>query len=372
MKQRKYTLPRHTNLAKQGSRVGAFLVDFAIFLAFTLALLFGCFQFIVKPALAPYKDELDQEQLNTHLRYKDENGRIVSLNGSTTVEEYSERIQYYYLSYLTGKVAEPGTGSRLAEEYIKDESGAEVKRSEYYTVAWYNKNILKISADPDNDENSLFTYVKTDGVYDLTKIGIPKDVSIVPVKEISTHFQLAYLEAYLNDFCELNYVIDLNNKVSFYYSLEFVLSATFGGIITYIVFPLIFKQGRTIGKKVFKLALASKDGYIFKDAQLLMRFMPLFVCLLAFLIPIWKDLALVLLIPLIIFLVSFALAMASPRRASLHDFTAGTIVVDDKTSIIFENEMEEEAYILKEDNLGGEETEKVESEGEEPELRYEK
>ena len=151
------------------------------------------------------------------------------------------------------------------------------------------------------------------------------------------------------------------------------MSAIFGGFIAYIVFPLVFKQGRTIGKKVFKLALASKDGYTFHNRQLAMRFMPLVVCLLAFLIPIWHDLVLVLMIPLIIFLVSFALAMASPKRCSLHDFTAGTIVVDDKTSIIFDNEMEEEAYLLKEDKLSNSDVENVpEDEGEEPELKYEK
>ena len=40
-------------------------------------------------------------------------------------------------------------------------------------------------------------------------------------------------------------------------SLELVLSGIVGAIITYCVFPIIFKQGRTLGKKVFKLALAN-------------------------------------------------------------------------------------------------------------------
>ena len=62
--------------------------------------------------------------------------------------------------------------------------------------------------------------------------------------------------------------------------------------------------------------------------------------------------------------------MASPKKASLHDFVARTIVIDDKTSIIFENEIEEEAYLLKEDNL--EEVVKEEGDGEEPEISYEK
>ena len=60
--------------------------------------------------------------------------------------------------------------------------------------------------------------------------------------------------------------------------------------------------------------------------------------------------------------------MASPKKSSLHDFTAQTIVVDDKTSIIFDNEAEEEMYLLKEDNMPLSSPE----EGEEPVLKYEK
>lgn len=372
MKQRKYTLPRHTNLAKQGSRIGAFLVDFAIFLAFTMAFLFGCFRFILKPTIAPAKEELATEQINSHLSYRDENGNIKTIEAKAPFMEYRDRLSYFYMNYLTGNVVKPGTGSRLANEPIKNEKGEEVSKADYYTIAWFNKNVLLIPSDPDNDSESVFTYVKVDGHYDLTQLGVPKDYSLVSETQISTRMQTAYLEAYLNVFDEQKFIIDLNNTVSFGYSVEFVASAIIASIITYVVFPLVFKQGRTVGKKLFKLALASKDGYVFLNRQLAMRLMPLTVCLLAFLIPIWNDLVLVLLIPLIIFLVSFALAMASPKRCSLHDFTAGTIVIDDASSIIFENEMEEETYLMKEDGLTPEEGSEPESDGEEPELKYEK
>ena len=76
---------------------------------------------------------------------------------------------------------------------------------------------------------------------------------------------------------------------------------------------------------------------------------------------------------LTIFLVSFAIAMASPKKTALHDLTARTIVVDLASSILFENEVEEEQYILKEDNLIDDVVDtRDDDEGEEPELRYEK
>ena len=77
----------------------------------------------------------------------------------------------------------------------------------------------------------------------------------------------------------------------------------------------------------------------------------------------------VLAVWLTIVLVSFTLSMASPKKSSLHDFTARTIVVNAKTSILFSNAAEEEDYIAKEDNL---EFERKDNDGEEPSLRYER
>ena len=141
----------------------------------------------------------------------------------------------------------------------------------------------------------------------------------------------------------------------------------------YIVIPIIFKNGQTAGKKIFKLILADSDGYKMRNSQLIMRYMPLGIVVLSLILLAPLNLYIPLTICLIIFLVSFALSMSSPKKMSLHDFTARTIVVDFKTSIIFDNELEEEQYIFKEDNpdLVNEGIE-VDECGEEPELRYEK
>ena len=68
----------------------------------------------------------------------------------------------------------------------------------------------------------------------------------------------------------------------------------------------------------------------------------------------------------VMFLVSFALAMASPKKMSLHDFVAQTIVVSND-SIIFDTSVDERAYEQEEDGVVSEP-----STGEEPELSYEK
>lgn len=375
MRQRKYTLPRHTNLANQGPRIGAFFIDVAICLGIGIAFFFGCFRLILNPVARPYRAELIQEELNSHLCYRnEETGAVDVLPSDSSFEKYRDTIAYYFMNYLTGEnLDEPGTGSRLANEPIKNEKGEMVPKKDYYTIPWYNYNILGIkAADPESDPECLFTYVKVGDVYDKTQLGIPKDPSKVAAIDVDKYMKNAYVQTYIQDFNKLSYVVDLSNKYTFIYSLEFVLSGIMGAIITYVIIPLFFRQGRTIGKKVFKLALATSDGYAFHNKQLIMRVMPLIVVMLAFLIPIWNDFFLLLLIPLIIFLVSFALAMASPKKAALHDFTARSIVVDDKSSLIFENEMEEDLFIRKEDGIIDDEDSVLESDGEEPEISYEK
>lgn len=369
MKQRKYTLPRHTNLAKQGSRIGAFLIDTAISAAITLAFFFGCFNLIFKGMTNSYRNEMTTEQLNSHLRIK-VGDRITQPDPAVedSYNTFSKVISYYYMNYLTGEGIDKSVASRTYEAPIKNDEGKFVPKKDYYTIAWLNRNVFGITVDdPDSTKSVIFTYQKDEsGRYDKSKIAIPKSTDIVPTTDIHYYLQKQYLLAY-DHFLHLDYVYSLSNNINFTYTLEFVLSAVIGTGVAYLLLPYIFKQGRTVGKKIFGLALAKRDGYEFANHQLFMRIMPLYVCLAAMLIPVWNDLLVVLLVVLIIFLVSFALAMASPLKASLHDLTARTIVVDDRTSIIFSNEMEEEAYLLKEDNLVPET-----SDGEEPELKYEK
>lgn len=369
MKQRKYTLPRHTNLAKNSSRVGAFIIDIAITLAVTLVFVYGCFQFIFGIAIKPVQSELETEQINSHLRYRNDKGEMTQIESEAPFEDFRGIISYYYMNYLTGDVEVPGTGSRLADEKIKLEDGSEVSKKDYYTVSWFNANVLKMGADPDNDSTCLFTYEKdAEGHYVTSKLGIAKDPSKATPSDINKFMQQRYIDAYMDSFLKLSYVESLSNRMNFLYTAQWVTSALLGSIVTYIVLPLFLKNGQTLGKKVYGLGLANIEGYKFSNRQLPMRLMPFAVVDLALLIPVWYDIFYILLVLLIVFLVSFAISMASPKRTALHDFTARTIVIDLKGSIIFENEVEEEIYINKEDNIDVKEV----VSGEEPELKYEK
>ena len=355
MSQKKYTLPRHTILAKQSSRLSAFLVDLALGLIITAIFFMGVFRPIFNKRITSYVEILDKEKLNSGLYIKDENGKVSSLDSMAPYQDFLGSLEYFYLHYLTG-------------EDIKEGYEPCVDKYEEFDVAWFNLNVLEIGK---KDSENYFEYAKTGEVDDLTKIGVKKEgVSDDIVRVFLSKDK--YVAAISIDFANISNVKSTNLEYMFYSVLSFTISSFIAGTIVYIILPLIFKEGRTLGKKIFHLALANADGYRFSNSRLFMRFMPFFIVDLSLLILMQFSLYVVLSIIMVLMLVSFALSMASPKKMALHDLTAQTIVVDLKDSIIFDTIEEEENFILKEDHAFIEEMTINDENGEEPELKYEK
>lgn len=355
MRAKKYTLPRHTNLAGQGPRLGAFFIDLALALAISLGFLFGVFQFVFKSKIEPLGKKIDEERIQSYLFYKNKDGELDHFDSNSKSNDFLLGLADFYLLYIPKE-------NEDAKIPVTLENGKQVKKSEYFTVKWFNENVL----DVDGDGEGLFEYQKVGDKVDknlLATINKKADKSLV-----NRHLSYAWVSAN-RDLNQLPTFRSWNNEYYFYNSLEFVLSMILASTIVYIVLPIILKNGTTVGKKVFGLCLADKDGYIIKNSQLFMRILPLTVVLLALLIPIWTSMLVVLIVFLTLGLVSFTLSMASPKKASLHDFTGRTIVVNARTSILFNNAAEEEEFIAKEDNI---DFERKDSDGEEPSLRYER
>lgn len=373
---KKYTLPRHTNLASQGLRITAAIVDFAIAFALALVFYFAGFNLILKNTTQGLSDQLNNYQLESHLKIKNEDGTIGIIPNKDPAD-FEKALQGFYLRYLTGNGLDGETVAPNANEPINID-GKEVLPKDYYTVEFYNTKVLGISQDnPDGEQStSYWTYEKDDqGNFLKNKLAIRRSQRYNPdtgqnVKLTDTDFLVAYQPIYVASYALLisqNFYKNTANNYYFYYTMGIVFAALLSAIVCYIVMPIILKNGSTIGKKIFKLGLATYDGYKFSNYQLLLRLVPFAIMDLAMLIPVWSSILLVVSVFLVVLLTSFALMMASPKKAALHDFAARTIVVDLKSSIIFLNEIEEENYINKEDGIV-----KEEYYGEEPELRYEK
>ena len=345
MRQRKYTLPRHTNLANNGSRTGAFFIDLAICGALIILFVFAMFKPIFKSKVTQYQNIIKEESVASGLYLKnEETGDTQRIPGTSDYTVFVEALEKFYFEYMPSKKPE---------------------KADTFTMEWFNKEILLVGDETYN----CFEYQKTGDVDDPSKLATR--IEGASDNLVNKLVQGKYVDAIMDDLNKIPEVAKAGASYMTLSTLQYVASIFIAGALVYILMPIILKNGQTIGKKVFGLGLANSDGYKFTNTRLLMRFVPFAVVDISLFFMILVNLYLVLLIVLIIFLVSFALAMSSPKRMSLHDLTAQTIVVDLKTSTLFSTVEEEESYVLREDNLLWEDTKKDED-GEEPELRYEK
>lgn len=385
MARKSQTLPRHTNLASQSMRLVAAIVDIAITLAFTLAFYFACFNLVFSSKTNALMEQVDNLRLDSHLQVRGKDGAVTIVD-DTDEKALTGALEAYYLRYLPGVDNVNGGAPLPIGEAVAPNHNEEIEvdgkkylPKDYYTVQFYNNEVLGIpkEANPDAEKStSYFTYQKdSEGNFLYDKIGVARDhhydsgtgeqEELTPAL-ILAQYKIIYYSAFYH-FAAQDFYQVVANDYYFYYTLAISLSILSAGILSYIVLPLFLKNGQTLGKKIFKIGLASYDGYKYHEWQLLLRFVPFFIVTASLLLPIWGNIFLIFAFVIVVLLISFALMMASPKRAALHDFAARTIVVDLASSIIFENELLEEQYIIKEDNIPQE----VYA-GEEPELKYER
>lgn len=113
-------------------------------------------------------------------------------------------------------------------------------------------------------------------------------------------------------------------------------------LVLEFVVPLCFKNGQTIGKKVFSLAVMRTDGVKLSTLQLFARsilgkftvetMIPVCILLMIF----WGAMGIVgLLVLVILFVVQAVLLVATKNNAMLHDIIGCTVVVDYPSQRIF-------------------------------------
>lgn len=394
MTKTKNTLPRHTILAKQSSRIGALIVDFAFTFLLTLGLYYGCFGLIFTNFVTNNDfTKMATYEINSHLCvYDKETKKIDIIQSDEDYKVYEVPVKYFYMSYLTGENIEVPSGGDTSnplkyaapnyDRQVKIDDNTYVTTKEFYSVSWYNKNVLGIEeTDYTGNEinpnvSAYFTFQKDDeGNINKDAIGIPRneryDSSSNSMKEItSTQLAKYYKEKYMTAYYTLldqPFYSDVASHANFYTGISVAIPFIISSIISYVIIPLFTKNGATLGKLLFKICLANYEGYKFKKYQLLLRIIPL-ILVASSIVFVKSSIYVCLTIVTVIGLVSFCLMMASPKKCALHDYVARTIVVDKDASILFDNQIEEDKYFLNEEKKD----EKIVYGGEEPELKYEK
>lgn len=164
------------------------------------------------------------------------------------------------------------------------------------------------------------------------------------IKEISEECQKEFndfLTKQNEEFGKDKVALDAYESVVNYRVSFFVISSFLPLLLINFVFPLIFKNGQTLGKKLFKLGLVNKDGVRARTTNIITRFL---IGIFAFeVLPLMIYLAvsnvytICLLIGLAVTFVNFILFIFTNSHKMIHDVVGGTIVVDLHTTIIFDS-----------------------------------
>ena len=262
--------------------------------------------------------------------------QISSLTKQTNLEPsyLLSHLYYYYSSFLTGENVElPNpTSSKtydmvedhfVSPDYLDNVADTQLKPAEYYTVKWFNNEILSVKdkgADYfDNaDENILATI----------KEGVDNDKAV------------AYLNSLINnaqgDLYYRDYYVRINNTIKWNQVFIIVPPYIFVMGILYLLIPMLSKNGETIGKKFCHLAVISKDGYSAKKRQILFRFFVFFGEITLSLFIVGVNFTSIATLGVGVFILLMATLISKSHRAP-HDYAALTLEIDVQKSVWFDS-----------------------------------
>lgn len=113
-------------------------------------------------------------------------------------------------------------------------------------------------------------------------------------------------------------------------------------ILSYLIPSVLFKDGRSIGKKIMKVAVISSSGYKCSRPTLLLR--GVLLCL-----PFWMNLIphpfVTLPISMLVFMIDYMVLVMNKNHQSLHDLACRTITIRSDLSLWFASAEVEERYI---------------------------
>lgn len=195
-------------------------------------------------------------------------------------------------------------------------------------------------------------YSKVENIYAEygKEYGISLDLTESEINELLPEKKAAYEEAMKAAESDT----ELNEAYSLLINLQLVI-ITLGTLIAFIVLelvvPLIFKNGQTVGKKVFSLCIMQTDHTKVKPVMLVVRtflgkytietMVPVLIIYMVFYnaIGITGPIILCLLL-----LLQLAMLIITKTNSAIHDILAGTVVVDAKSQKIFDDLEALEAY----------------------------
>ena len=173
--------------------------------------------------------------------------------------------------------------------------------------------------------------------------------------ELYGNWHSAQYQKMYEDLSQNEEAMSLYSQVVVLTILNITVSILVSFLILEFIVPLILKNGQTIGKKIFGVALMRVDGVKVSPVQMFIRtvlgkytietMIPVLVVVCAFLNLLSSDTVLfAFLILVVILVVNVVVYIKSDKSSLLHDEMAMTIAVDLQSQMIFNTEEELIAY----------------------------
>lgn len=344
---KKIIMNSHISYGGIGKRFLAILIDLILLLAVGIAVVY-----LVQPQIAK-----NFEFAEAYAEFEEQNDIL------------RDEMKISYLFLTDKELLSDGSNAseiELADEPMKEEKYAEAtykfyrfflfseEGGEKYDETWYLENVLKtgtatslfvLSANPVAPALS----VPEGEVVDLFLPNGVQYKSTTSVTDLKAFNKTIYEEAakvfmarpkYMLTLEKYNEVERLSNLITF---ISVLIALTLGSTIFFLMIPLLLKNGKTIGKLVFKLGITTKYGYKISSLGIVIRYFG-FLSIEILLNLLLTYFGLILVVPLI----SFTFVVFTATRRSLHDYVAGTVVVDERSSLIYKNIAEYERALLEE------------------------
>ena len=345
----------HVYYAKLFPRFVSFIVDLAItaFIFFGLLLFTQNVICVNSPYVKSSKEQFINFNIESGLFEKSDQKDEYHEKTFDSYKGYQDLFFSYYTDYLVNK---------CPEKYRVNYNGQDVYWFNVHVLGQkddrklYTNDISKLDALVTNVAPTLFTYkldTNNEPLYD--EFAIPKylnndetaSLSEAQEKTLTAYFYISDADNIEKKTCYYHLITkDLvarkfvsNAYDTWYdhtYSYPIVSCLGVSTLIFFLVIPLFFKDGETLGKRMFKLCLANKLGYRISKIQLIPRFL-LFVAIVVVLYFVVGIGIISLGILTFIALVSYTLTVFTKGHKAIHDYIAGTIVVDKVKSEIYNN-----------------------------------
>ena len=197
-----------------------------------------------------------------------------------------------------------------------------------------------------HNQNLSDAYARYEAEY-----GVEFELTQAQFEELSQAQKDAYNTAY-EALIQDQEVIYLYNMVLNLTILIITFSILLGVVVMELVIPLLLKNGQTLGKKVFGIALMRTDGVKLTNVQLFIRsvlgkftieiMIPVYILVMVF----FNTIGVVAVAVLGAILIGEVLSMTMTRNGSLlHDVIAGTVAVDMASQMIFDTPEQKLEYI---------------------------